>query len=137
MKIFFFVFKPYVPSLISLGYLSIYIVAIFFMILAIGFFLAPLYIKFRDIGSLWRVFTRALFYATPIIWTLSLLPVQYHKFILMNPLAFAIHFTKVGLIDNHNPSFQQLTLFMGTIFIFFALSIFTYNKTDKKIVESL
>jgi ABC-type polysaccharide/polyol phosphate export permease len=134
---FFFAFKPYVPSLISIGYFSIYIFAIFVIILTIGFFLAPLYIKFRDIGSIWKVITRALFYATPVIWTLSIIPIQYHKIILMNPLAFVIHFTKVGLIGNHNPSFQQLALFLGIVFIFFGISIFTYNKTDKKIVESL
>jgi ABC-type polysaccharide/polyol phosphate export permease len=135
--IIFFSFNLFLPSAISLLFFSFYIFILVILITGIGFLLAPLYIKFRDIGSIWSILMRALFYATPIIWPLILIPEKYHQVILMNPLAFITHFTKEGLINNHNPSFNQLIAFTGIAIVFFFISLFVYKKTDQKITESL
>lgn len=55
---------------------------------ATGFFLAALYVKFRDIEHIWEVVRQALFYTIPIIYPLSLIKSEtIHKIIMVNPLA--------------------------------------------------
>src|SRR3990167_724019 len=55
---------------------------------ATGFFLASLYVKFRDIEHIWDITRQALFYLIPIIYPLSRIPsVPIQKIIILNPLA--------------------------------------------------
>lgn len=54
---------------------------------AVGFFLAALYVKFRDIGHIWDVVKQALFYGTPIIYPLTRIPNEtVQKILMANPL---------------------------------------------------
>jgi ABC-type polysaccharide/polyol phosphate export permease len=135
--IFFFICNLYLPSLISIMFFVIYLFVLIIIVMAFGFLLSSLSIKFRDISHIWKIITRVLFYATPIIWPLSMIPEQYQKLVLINPLAFIAHYTKVGLIGNHNPDFWQWIIFLASSIVFFFISVFIYTKTNKKIIESL
>lgn len=60
------------------------------VVLAMGlaFLLSALYVKFRDLGPIWEVFQQMLFYATPIIYPLTMITV--HKLavlISLSPIA--------------------------------------------------
>lgn len=55
---------------------------------ATGFFLAALYVKYRDIEHIWDVARQALFYTVPIIYPVSRIPsVEIQKLLLLNPVA--------------------------------------------------
>ena len=55
--------------------------------LSIAFFLAALYVKYRDVIFVWEVVIQGGFYATPILYSLSLVPVRFRGWLLLNPLA--------------------------------------------------
>lgn len=65
---------------------------------ATSFVLAALYVRFRDISHIWEVLLQLLFYATPIIYPLSLVPSRYAKLIMINPLAQLIQDARSILI---------------------------------------
>jgi ABC-2 type transport system permease protein len=52
------------------------VIELYLFALAIAFFLAAVNVKFRDISYLWDVFIQAAFYATPIIYPLTLVLAQ-------------------------------------------------------------
>lgn len=74
------------------------LVQLFVLALGLGFLLSALYVKFRDISYIWEVILQAAFYATPILYPLSLVPEKAAKFLLMNPAAQIIQNARHMLI---------------------------------------
>lgn len=66
------------------------IIELFILALSVAFLLSALYVKFRDINYIWEVVLQAGFYATPIIYPLTMVisisPVAA-QIIMMNPVA--------------------------------------------------
>jgi homopolymeric O-antigen transport system permease protein len=52
-----------------------------------GLWLAPLYVTYRDIGRIAGYALMLGFYATPILYPLSVVPAQYHWLVALNPMA--------------------------------------------------
>jgi len=67
--------------------LPVIILELFILAQAIAFLLSALYVKFRDINYIWELFLQAGFYATPIIYPVALIPEQFQKLALLNPMA--------------------------------------------------
>ena len=53
--------------------------------LAVSLLLAALYVRFRDIGQIWEVGSQLLFYLTPVIYPLELLPDWARTVVFLNP----------------------------------------------------
>jgi len=51
----------------------------------IALFLAPLYVRFRDVGEVWDLVLLILFYASPIIYPATLLPHWFRLIAFLNP----------------------------------------------------
>lgn len=72
-------------------YLPLLILELYVFSLAVAFFLAAANVKLRDVGHLWEIFMQAAFYATPIIYPLSLV-LEKSEFaakliLILNPMA--------------------------------------------------
>ncbi len=95
--------------LFPLNILELYLFA-----LAIAFLLAALYVKYRDVSYIWEVFLQGAFYATPILYSVSIVVEQSPvaaKLLMLNPVAQVIQdgryntithqtITTTGLINN-------------------------------------
>ncbi|KKP68364.1 MAG: ABC-2 type transporter [Candidatus Moranbacteria bacterium GW2011_GWE1_35_17] len=134
---FFFAVKGFMPSLAAIGMFLLFSVFIYIIVLSFALVTAPLYVKFRDLAMIWEVLIMIILYASPIIYPLTTLPAQYHKFILLNPLAFIIHFTKESMLNDHFASLSQYGIFIAIVFGFFAFSIWAYRKLIVKVAEDI
>ena len=74
------------------------ILELFIFSLAAAFFLSALYVRFRDLVYIWEVLLQAAFYATPIIYPLTLVPQSYAKWLLLSPMAQIIQDLRYVLI---------------------------------------
>lgn len=63
------------------------IVELFILAMALGFFLSALFVKYRDASYVWEVILQAGFYATPILYPLSIVASKFQPFIMLNPMA--------------------------------------------------
>lgn len=135
--IVFFAYYHYLPNFISILMFAFFILLVYILILIFSFIAAPLFLKFRDIQLIWDVVLTAMFYAAPIVYPLSILPTQYHKIILLNPIAFIIHFTKTSLTENRYPGLSQVLIFLFFVFIGITISFLVYKKLEKKIAETI
>ncbi len=66
------------------------IMEMFLLALSVSFLLSALYVKFRDIGYIWEVLLQVAFYATPILYPLSVVTAYSEKtakVMLLNPMA--------------------------------------------------
>lgn len=69
--------------------------------LGIGFLLSALYVKYRDISYIWEVITQAAFYATPILYPISLVAERNEfaaKLMMLNPVAQIIQDIRYVLV---------------------------------------
>lgn len=135
--IIFFAIKGFLPSLGSILFFIFSAILTYVIILAFSLTAAPLYVKFRDLVLIWEVLTTILFYATPIIYSLSMMPEHIQKFLLINPMAFIIHFSKEALINNHFPDIWQTITFVLLILTAFLFSLVCYKQLSKRIAEDI
>lgn len=75
---------------------------------ALAFFLSALYVRFRDLNYIWEVVIQAAFYATPIIYPLSLIPERYARLLLLNPMAQIIQDARYVLVTDKAQTISQL-----------------------------
>ena len=82
-------------------------VELFFLALGVAFFLGAAYVYFRDLSQIWEVVMQAGFYATPIIYPVSLVVTNAGEFIarlqlLLNPAAQIVQDARHVLIAPEN-----------------------------------
>lgn len=65
---------------------------------AVSFFLAALFVRFRDITYIWELFMQLFFYATPIIYPLTFVPAHLRGLLMLNPMAQMIQLARYFLV---------------------------------------
>ncbi len=135
--IFFFALYRFLPSLQAMALFVMFLLFTYVIIVGFSLLTAPLYVKFRDLSMIWEVLLSILFYASPIVYSLQMMPEKIQKIMLLNPMAFIIHFSKEGLINNHFADPWKTFVFIITILAFFALGAFSYNKLAPRIAEEI
>ena len=70
--------------------------------------LSTLYVRMRDIGHVWTVALRVLFYATPILYPLEAVPESFRWAIALNPLTPIIYQARAWFVDPGIPSFTDV-----------------------------
>lgn len=133
----FFVFYGVAPSLLALATAIAYMFAIYVLVVSFSLIAAPLYLKFRDMEQIWEVMLQVLFFAAPIVYPLSVIPEQYHKIMLLNPIGIIIHYSKIVLIENRFPNLGNHALLVVMLSALFAASIFYFKSVNRKIAEDV
>jgi ABC-2 type transport system permease protein len=54
-------------------------------VLALGVIAATLFVRFRDVGQIWEVTASLLFFAAPIMYPITILPVWAQRVVSLNP----------------------------------------------------
>ncbi|MCA9323988.1 ABC transporter permease [Candidatus Saccharibacteria bacterium] len=60
---------------------------LYFLSLGVSLILSAVYVKLRDVSYLWDITVQAGFYATPILYPISKVPLFFQDYILLNPVA--------------------------------------------------
>jgi ABC-2 type transport system permease protein len=95
----------------SLLMFPLYIIEIYTLALGLAFFLSALNVKYRDTGHIWEIIMQAAFYATPIIYPLSMVVDKSElaaKLLMMNPVAQAIQDARYSLITHDTITMSSL-----------------------------
>lgn len=127
----------FVPSFAAVLFFILASLCIYVLVVAFSLVAAPLFVKFRDLQMIWEVVTQMLFYASPIIYPLTMLPAEIRQIILINPVAFLIHFTKESLVNNHFPEAWQLFAFLGLLTLVAVLAVAGYQRLSTRIAENM
>lgn len=81
---------------------------LFVFALAISFLLSALFVRFRDIAYIWEVIMQAAFYATPILYPVTLVPQGIAQVQLLNPMAQIIQDARHVLITDKAPTIYDV-----------------------------
>jgi ABC-type polysaccharide/polyol phosphate export permease len=119
--------------------LVVYLAELYMLVVGVALLLCALYPKFRDIHHIWEVFVQLGFWATPIIYPISIVPAKYHTLIFLNPVARIIQGCRDALIG---PRSEFLGFTNHIIIISFAACLFIvglvmFNKLSRSFAEVL
>lgn len=122
------------------------ILELYVFALAIAFFLAALNVKLRDIGYLWEIFMQAAFYATPILYPLSMVMTQSllaAQIIMLNPVAQVIQDARYVLVTHDSVRVYDIVSGWKAIIPFLiiivvsVLAVYYFKKNSKFFAEQI
>lgn len=102
----------------------------------LGFFLAPLCTRYRDVTHLTPFALQCFYYATPIIYPLSKVPSAFKFWFLLNPLSTVITSFREVLAGQTPNGSHILMAFLGAL-LFFLIGCRYFTKAEKNIVDLL
>ena len=109
--VFFFIWLNGVDLTWSALLLPLIILELYIFALALAFFLSASYVKFRDIGYLWEVLLQGAFYATPILYPISIVSSISEvaaKVLMLNPMAQMIQDARYVLITPQSTTIYEI-----------------------------
>lgn len=71
---------------------------------AVAMILSVLFVRYEDVAQVWSVIARMLFYTTPILYPIELVPESFRAIIAINPLAPLFEQVRLWVIDPSAPS---------------------------------
>jgi len=118
--------------------------ALFILTTAVSMILSVLYVRFRDVLIIWTVVAQVLFYGTPILYPIEIVPEQYWKILFLNPLAPLFEQIRVWVIDPSAPTaasvvggaaglLPAISIFIGIC----VLAVWIFNRDAPRIAEDL
>jgi len=112
--------------------------------LGVGMLLSSLYVRFRDIQPIWEVVQQLLFYASPVLYVATIVPEDYQRYYLCNPIAAVLTQVRHAIVDPTAPAITRalgadwrlvipLAISVGT----FALGYAVFRRESPRIAENL
>lgn len=125
--------------------LPLYVVEIYILALGLSFVLASYYVKYRDVSYIWEVIIQAGFYATPILYSISIIKNELvQKIMILNPMAQAIQGARNVFVtpdaltigDIWGLSFMVMVPLMIVVLLFI-YGAYYFRKESKYFAENL
>jgi len=106
--------------------------------------LSALYVRFRDVAIIWSVLATVLFYGTPILYPIEIVPDEYKSLIMINPLAPIFEQVRFWVLDPTAPtaveaagSWLALLPAIGIFVAVCALGTWVFAREAPRIAEEL
>ena len=132
--LFWFYSRP-LSSLANLLYFLLLIIILSGLILAINLLTGIIYTKLRDLFSIWEVVLQLIFWGTPIVYPLTIIPEKFRSLVLLNPLAVIITESQSALITGKTFSWFSTTYALIVSSLLLILGFWFFQKYIKKIAE--
>lgn len=121
------------------------IAELFIFSIALAFFLSALYVRFRDVSYIWEVIMQGAFYATPILYPLSLIPHRAAKLLILNPMAQIIQDARHVLVTPASQTIYDVyggdrwiwAIPLGLSFIIVVLAATYFRRRSKYFAEEV
>ena len=145
--VFFFMIFNGVGLHLTLLLLPINILELYILALAIAFLLSAIYVKYRDISHIWEVVLQGAFYATPILYPVSMVvafsPIAA-KILMINPVAQTIQDARYNAITHHAVTASSIvghTLIIlipyGIVIMLIVFASWYFKKSQKYFAENV
>jgi ABC-2 type transport system permease protein len=131
------------PTWSWLGF-PVILVLLFVITTAVSMIVSSLYPRFRDTAIIWSVMATTLFYATPVLYPLEIVPGTLRDVIEVNPLAPLFELARLWVIDPTAPGpvdsaggFAPLLAPIGLYVGICVLSVWVFRREAPRIAEQL
>jgi ABC-type polysaccharide/polyol phosphate export permease len=129
----------YLGMSISFSFLWIIPITLLFTVFcfSVGLILGSLNVYFRDVGILWNTLNPALFYLSPIAYSIDIIPVEYQLYFKLNPIYHFLIVIRNVLYDGTAPSFSSLMYCIVIALTALLIALFIYKRTRNGFISNL
>lgn len=131
LPVYIFCIHAVIPLNVILAFIGLVLTTIFLFNLII--LISIFSLRFRDFPNIVVSLLQIVFYLTPVMWKIELLPERAHKFMILNPLGVFLSLCRNPLLGMSIPSYYWLAALLYII-IAFALSLPFFAKFRSRIV---
>lgn len=113
----------------------------FFLLIAafsgagVGFLFSGLIVKYRDFGTITSYMTRVWMYATPVVYSSTLIPPQWLPLYQLNPMTNVIDGFRWALLGDPPPNWPMLMISSSIFFIIFVFGLFVFKRVERNIID--
>ncbi len=133
----FFAYYGVTPDVLSIVLFLGTVAMIYGIIVIFSLITSPLFLRLRDLNQIWEVLLVAGFYAAPIIYPLNVLPEVAQKLVYLNPMTFAIQWSKGLLISGEIPPLSSFAMAAGIICILLIISLQFFKRASRRAAENI
>jgi ABC-2 type transport system permease protein len=120
------------------------LVALVVLTAAVSMIVSSLYPRFRDTAIIWTVLATVLFYGTPVLYPLEVVPERMSDVLMLNPLTPLFELARVWVIDPSAPGPVDAAGGWGLPLVSFAIyaaicvfAVWIFNREAPRIAEQL
>lgn len=135
--LFLIFYYQILPGLLNMLMFLFYVLQIYVISIAFSFFTASLFVRLRDLDQVWELVIQILFFATPIIYPVEILPENIQRIIYLNPMTYIIQRSRAVLIDQQIGNVGHDFMFMIILIILLIAGIFFLKKDSRFLIEKM
>ena len=113
------------------------IAAITFMIVGLSLMMSIFTSYYSDVRYLWSVFAQMLMYCSALYYLMDNIPIQYRKYLILNPLYWAINQFRSFMVYGVVPDLLNILNLIILSLIIFVLGIIIFKKYEDKVILQL
>jgi lipopolysaccharide transport system permease protein len=109
----------------------------FWLVYGIALMLAAFYVYFRDLAHLWDFVVNVLFFSSPIIYPLTVVPYELVPFYMINPMTQIIVVYRNVMVAGVLPSLTSIGIIIGFGTLFFIVGSFAFQRLQRRFAEAI
>jgi lipopolysaccharide transport system permease protein len=99
--------------------------------------LSALNVYFRDVQFIWRVIIQAGFFATPILYPVTIFPENLQKIVMLNPMAMVITMSRNAILYDLAPTPADLAYTALSALIILLIGYLVFDRREPGFVEAI
>lgn len=123
-----------VPSW-NMVFLPIFLLMPLTLALALGLWLGPINVRFRDIKHTIPLVIQLWMFASPVVYPLSLIPEQWRLLYSLNPMVGVIEGFRWALLRRENPDFLAMGLSALIVVVILVGGVIYFKKMEKSFAD--
>jgi lipopolysaccharide transport system permease protein len=123
-----------VPLTLSLLFLPLVLLPLIVFALGVGQFLAALNVNYRDVKHALPFLVQLWFFASPVVYPLSMVPERYRWLVALNPLTGIIESTRALLSDRPVP-WGALWISCAVIALVYVFGLLYFQRTERRFAD--
>ena len=109
----------------------------FWFIYGAGLLLSSLFVYFRDLNQIWEVVTQVLFFCSPIIYPLTIVPAYLMPYYRLNPITQFIAIYRDVIVAGNLPSLFSIVVVIGCTIAAYLVGSFVFSKLQRRFAEEI
>ena len=118
-------------------YFPLLLILLYCLGLGLSFIVSALNVYLRDLEHILGILLMSLFYVTPIIYPVEMVPDKFISWMKLNPMLHMVMAFQDILYYKRNPDFQTLLVIMISSMVIIVIGYIIFQKLQRNFVEEL
>lgn len=116
-------------------FLPVFMLLAFLTALSVSLWLSPLDVKYRDIKYIIPFLAQVWMYASPVIYSVSLVPEKWRLLYGLNPMAGVIEGFRWALLDKGSPDLAVMAISTGVVILVLLGGLVYFNRMARTFAD--